>query len=154
MLVAIAACDGPTEQEGDAALDAGPGVDAAVLPGCEPVTARVTAAVEPAPGAYCATWTHLDGVIDPFARYFDRADVTLDGVRWWTSGSLGAEAYTAGASLVDGCLAVEPFATPDGWSGSGRLLLCWSSPTVAEGVLGWCSPGLRDGHWSVRLDRC
>lgn len=158
MLAMVVACDGPVEQEPDAAPRAPDArlTDAAELPGCT-VQAKVMpppGVVAPQPGSYCAAWTRIDGSSDPFPRYYDRADVEFAGVRWWASGSAGAKGYDAAARVANGCLAVDPFATPDGWSGSGRVVLCWSAATTAEATMGWCSPGLSDGHWTVRLTTC
>ncbi len=110
----------------------------------------------PVAGTYCATWTRQDGVIDAFARYYDRVDITLSGspgARWWSTGSTGLKDYLAAGAAAGGCFIVDQFVTDDGFSGSGDLTLCWSTQTTAVAAMTWCSSSL-DAHWTVSLSAC
>ncbi len=110
----------------------------------------------PAAGTYCVEWTRVDGVQDPFARYFDRVDIALapGHARWWTTGSGGLKEYEAGGGQMGGCFYADPFVTPDGYSGSNRVPLCWHSPTQASGAMAWCSGSLSEAHWTLTLTLC
>jgi len=157
VLVVLVGCDGETQPgdvdavQADAQTDAR-AIDAALS--CTPSssTQPTPGAVAPVPGVYCATWTRVDGQQDPFARYYDRADVTLTGVRW--SSSDGGKEYVTAAEVTGGCLGTLPFAPADGGSRSGPLALCWENASIAVGDMAWCSGGLRDAHWTVRLVAC
>lgn len=166
-VVAAAGCGADDQVDVDAQVvadgaqvtDAGLDGDPPPVPMCTvgASTAAPPGTVPPVAGSYCATWTRVDGQQDPFARYYDRADVTLGaapGVRWWSSGSAGAKEYVAGAALAGNCLAVDPFVTLDGYSGSDAVVLCWSAPGAASGGIGWCAAGLSDAHWTVQLTAC
>lgn len=167
LVVVLAAC-GEQEVSPDAsdAIELDAAADALLVDAMPAPTPSCTVAITPTPpppasapsaGTYCATWTRLDGLQDPFARYYDRVDVVLGAepsVRWWTTGSGGSKEYVAGASVVDGCLVADPFVSPGAVQGSGPVPLCWTTTDVANGAIGWCSPSLADGHWTVRLERC
>lgn len=117
------------------------------MPGAAPLAA-------PTPGNYCATWTLLDG-LDAFPRYYDRADVTLTGVRWWTSGGGGAKEYDSSASVQAGCLDLAGFTANGGQMTSDPVRLCWSDASRGCGAMTWYQPPPgADGHWTVQLDAC
>lgn len=165
----VAGCDGktapPVEVDAMDTTDAAPPDPDAIVridappgetPMCTPTGSRSPPApvVAPAAGTYCATWTRVSGILDAYPRYYDRADVQLGSVRWWTSGSGGAKEQVLGAGVVANCLNVDAFVSPGGVSGSDTVKLCWASSTVANGTMAWCSAQIDGEQWDVRLDAC
>lgn len=149
-LVLVVGCGGetaPTEADATQAVDAQPSDGAASIDATVDPSA-------PAAGNYCATWARIDGVQDPFPRYYDRAVIVLDAapaVSWQDSD--GEPEVIAAAVLVGACLEAAEFVTADGYSTSDVLRLCWAGG-VGSGLLTWHSDGLNDAHWTVRLDPC
>jgi hypothetical protein len=162
VLALVVGCSGDDAVELDAReVDARP-ADAEPSDGRPPIDAEAAACIpgaapmhQPESGTYCATWTRIDGITDAFARYYDRADVTATGVRWWTSGSGGTKERDATASIDAGCLLVSGFSGSGGQATSDPIRLCWSDAARACGSMTWYQPPPgADGHWSVQLDAC